>query len=90
MTTWSRDDPAFYCIKIRVAISVNLYQISADLIERSILMSEFVQQRVTDAEALDMLQHMSTAELMGRADAIRRLRDAIDRARPPTGSIFRN
>jgi dehypoxanthine futalosine cyclase len=37
-------------------------------------MSEFVQQRITDAEALDMLQHMSTAELMARADAIRRAR----------------
>jgi len=37
-------------------------------------MNEFVQQRITDAEALDMLQHMSTAELMARADAIRRAR----------------
>jgi dehypoxanthine futalosine cyclase len=37
-------------------------------------MSEFVQQRISDAEALDMLKHMSTAELMGRADAVRRAR----------------
>jgi dehypoxanthine futalosine cyclase len=37
-------------------------------------MSEFTQQRITDAEALDMLQNMSTAELMARADAIRRAR----------------
>ncbi|MBN2163625.1 MAG: dehypoxanthine futalosine cyclase [Pontiellaceae bacterium] len=37
-------------------------------------MSDFVQQRITDAEALDMLQNMPTAELMARADAIRRAR----------------
>ncbi len=37
-------------------------------------MSEYVQPRITDEEALDMLQNMSTAELMGRADAIRRAR----------------
>ncbi len=37
-------------------------------------MSEFVQQRISDTEALDMLKHMSTAELMGRADAVRRAR----------------
>ena len=35
-------------------------------------MSEFIQERITDAEALDMLQNMSTPELMARADAIRR------------------
>ena len=37
-------------------------------------MSEYTQPRITDAEALDMLAGMSTAELMGRADAIRRAR----------------
>ncbi len=37
-------------------------------------MSEFVQQRISDEEALDMLKHMPTAELMARADAIRRAR----------------
>lgn len=37
-------------------------------------MSEYTQKRITDAEALDMLQHMSTPELMARADAIRRAR----------------
>jgi aminodeoxyfutalosine synthase len=37
-------------------------------------MSEFVQNRITDAEALDMLQNMPTAELMARADAIRQAR----------------
>jgi len=37
-------------------------------------MSEFTQKRISDAEALDMLLHMPTAELMTRADAIRRAR----------------
>jgi len=37
-------------------------------------MSEFLQQRITDAEALDMLKNMPTSELMARADAIRRAR----------------
>ena len=37
-------------------------------------MSTFVQSRINDAEALDMLQNMSTAELMYRADQIRRAR----------------
>lgn len=37
-------------------------------------MNEFTQQRITDAEALDMLRNMPTAELMARADAIRRAR----------------
>jgi dehypoxanthine futalosine cyclase len=37
-------------------------------------MSEFVQPRISDEEALDMLQNMPTAELMARADAIRRER----------------
>ncbi len=37
-------------------------------------MTDFTQQRITDAEALEMLQNMSTPELMGRADAIRRAR----------------
>jgi dehypoxanthine futalosine cyclase len=37
-------------------------------------MSEWIQQRISNAEALDMLQNMSTAELMARADAIRRAR----------------
>ncbi len=33
-----------------------------------------IQPRISDEEALDMLQHMSTAELMYRADQIRRAR----------------
>ncbi len=37
-------------------------------------MNEWKQQRITDAEALDMLRHMSTPELMARADEIRRAR----------------
>ncbi|VGO20896.1 cyclic dehypoxanthinyl futalosine synthase [Pontiella sulfatireligans] len=37
-------------------------------------MSDFIQKRISDAEALDMLQNMPTAELMARADAIRRAR----------------
>lgn len=37
-------------------------------------MSEFKQNRISDAEALDMLQNMPTAELMARADEIRRAR----------------
>ncbi len=37
-------------------------------------MSEFTQNRISDADALDMLQHMPTAELMARADALRRAR----------------
>ncbi|MEI6891288.1 MAG: cyclic dehypoxanthinyl futalosine synthase [Pontiella sp.] len=35
-------------------------------------MSEFMQPRISDADALDMLKNMSTPELMARADAIRR------------------
>lgn len=35
-------------------------------------MSGYVQPRVTDAEALDMLENMPTAELMALADGIRR------------------
>ncbi|MCF7816877.1 MAG: dehypoxanthine futalosine cyclase [Kiritimatiellales bacterium] len=37
-------------------------------------MSEYKQPRISDAEALDMLQNMPTAELMARADEIRRAR----------------
>lgn len=37
-------------------------------------MNESVQSRITDAEALEMLKYMPTAELMARADAIRRAR----------------
>jgi len=37
-------------------------------------MSEFLQSRISDAEALDMLRDMPTAELMARADAVRRAR----------------
>ena len=37
-------------------------------------MNTFIQNRITDAEALDMLQNMPTAELMARADGIRRER----------------
>ncbi|RKX46390.1 MAG: dehypoxanthine futalosine cyclase [Verrucomicrobia bacterium] len=37
-------------------------------------MTDFTQKRIMDAEALDMLQNMPTAELMARADAIRRAR----------------
>ncbi|QBG46413.1 dehypoxanthine futalosine cyclase [Verrucomicrobia bacterium S94] len=37
-------------------------------------MSNFVQPRISDEEALDMLKNMSTAELMYRADQIRRAR----------------
>ena len=37
-------------------------------------MSEYVQPRISDGEALDMLQNMPTAELMAHADAIRRAR----------------
>lgn len=37
-------------------------------------MSEFIQKRMADAEALDMLRNMPTAELMARADGIRRAR----------------
>lgn len=37
-------------------------------------MSKFNQKRITDAEALDMLRSMPTAELMARADEIRRAR----------------
>ena len=37
-------------------------------------MSEFTQKRISDAEALEMLQNMPTAELMARADEIRRAR----------------
>ncbi len=37
-------------------------------------MNDFVQERISDAEALDLLRNMPTAELMGRADAIRRAR----------------
>ncbi len=37
-------------------------------------MSEFTQKRITDAEALDLLQNMPTAELMAQADAIRKAR----------------
>ena len=35
-------------------------------------MSESVQQRISDEEALDMLKHMPTAELMARANEIQR------------------
>ena len=37
-------------------------------------MSEFVQPRISDTEALEMLKQMPTAALMARADAIRRAR----------------
>jgi dehypoxanthine futalosine cyclase len=37
-------------------------------------MSEYKQPRISDAEALDMLQNMPTAELMARADAVRQAR----------------
>ncbi len=37
-------------------------------------MNDVIQTRISDAEALDMFRHMPTAELMGRADAIRRAR----------------
>ena len=37
-------------------------------------MNNLKQSRMTDAEALDMLQNMPTAELMARADTIRRAR----------------
>ena len=37
-------------------------------------MSECVQQRISDEEALDMLKHMPTAELMARANEIQRAR----------------
>ena len=37
-------------------------------------MSEFIQPRISDEEALDMLQHMPTAELMARANEIQRAR----------------
>ncbi len=37
-------------------------------------MNEFSQPRISDAEALDMLRNMPTAELMARADAIRKAR----------------
>jgi dehypoxanthine futalosine cyclase len=37
-------------------------------------MTDFSQPRISDAEALDLLQHMPTAELMARADAIRKAR----------------
>ena len=37
-------------------------------------MSESVQQRISDEEALDMLKHMPTAELMARANEIQRAR----------------
>ena len=37
-------------------------------------MSEYVQPRISDEEALDMLKNMPTAELMARADAIKRAR----------------
>ena len=37
-------------------------------------MNEYSQPRISDAEALDMLQNMPTAELMARADAIRKAR----------------
>jgi 2-iminoacetate synthase ThiH len=66
--------PPYIHYEFGVAISAILYQISATLIERYDLMSGFVQQRITDEEALDLLQHAPTAELMARADAIRRAR----------------
>ncbi len=37
-------------------------------------MSDFVQQRISNEEALDMLKHMPTAELMARANEIQRAR----------------
>lgn len=37
-------------------------------------MSNFVQQRISDEEALHMLKHMPTAELMARANEIQRAR----------------
>ena len=37
-------------------------------------MSEYIQKRMTDTEALDMLQNSPTPELMARADQIRRTR----------------
>ncbi|HEY5621266.1 MAG TPA: cyclic dehypoxanthinyl futalosine synthase [Pontiella sp.] len=37
-------------------------------------MSDYKQPRISDAEALDMLKNMPTAELMARADAIRQAR----------------
>jgi len=37
-------------------------------------MGDFLQTRISDAEALEMLRNMPTAELMARADAIRRAR----------------
>ncbi|MBN2685433.1 MAG: dehypoxanthine futalosine cyclase [Pontiellaceae bacterium] len=37
-------------------------------------MGEWIQKRITDNEALAMLQEMPTAELMARADAVRRAR----------------
>ncbi|MEN8254671.1 MAG: cyclic dehypoxanthinyl futalosine synthase [Verrucomicrobiota bacterium] len=37
-------------------------------------MSEFIHNRISDAEALEMFRSMPTAELMARADAVRRTR----------------
>ena len=37
-------------------------------------MNKFLQTRISDAEALEMLRNMPTAELMSRADAVRRAR----------------